>query len=397
MISDKHLFWGASFSTTTNYGAARRSDWRRWEERKLLTPSENGNDFGDRFREDFSLLASHGLSQVRLPIDWARIEPFPGRLDHDAIEQTHERFAAAKEAGLTIWATLFDGPLPGWFSEDTDGFRTTHGPPVHWSRHVDRMAEMFDEYVTAWVPAIDPIGWALRSHYFDTAPPGRTTTDAMYEALEGVLDATFEAHRLLTSGTKPVIGNFALPTLHIHEDASAAHEREWDATIWQSWIRAIGEGVLEWPWKAAVERPDMADAFDAIDVGIAGPLGIDPASALTPWASSPAARRDRSGSYPSPASLSAVLDRLRESLPDYELIVSGLGAVDSDDDWRGELFEEWLDQIVGARNDGLAIRGIFLDPVIDGYSQAAGDFVEAGVFTRNREPKPSFQWIQAQQ
>ena len=397
MIEHEDLFWAATTSSVASDGAARRSDWYRWEDSRSLSPSESGNDFAERYVEDFALFAAHGLTSIRITLDWARIEPFPGRLDYDALEQTHARLAAAKDAGLSIWAVLHDGPLPGWFSEDTDGFRTTAGAPIHWSRHVDRMAETFDQYVTGWIPVIDPIGWALRSHYFDVAPPGRRSLEVVHKAIEGSLDATFDAHRLLASGSTPVIGNFALPTLHRHEETSVEHERNWDAIIWRSWMTAITEGVLDWPWKAAVERPDMADAFDAIDVGIAAPLRIDPDGTLRSWPGDESARRDAIGRSPHAASLSDVLDRVRETLPGRDLVISGLGLADEDDNWRSELFEGWLDRILEARNDGLSIRGVFVDPAIDGYCEGAADFVAMGVFSRSREPKPSFQWIAAQQ
>lgn len=397
VISQEDLFWGAITSAVASDGAGRRSDWFRWEDTKSLVPSSTGNDFLERYAEDFALFAAHGLSQVRISLDWARIEPFPGRLDHDALEQTHARLIAAKDAGLSIWATLFDGSLPGWFSEDTTGFRTAGGAPLHWSRHVDRMAEMFDEYISAWVPAIDPIGQTLRSHYFDMAPPGRSSLDVTHEMFEGVLEATFDAHRLLASGSTPVIGSFALPTLHSTNESAKDEKRTWDSIIWSSWMRAITEGVLEWPWKAAVERNDLAEAFDAIDIGIASPISIDPAGSLRPWPDDASVRADATGWRPNPRLLGEVLHRVAETLPGKDLVVSGLGVADGDDNWRSELFEGWLDEILEARNDGLPIRGVFLNPAIDGYCEAAGDVVDAGVFSRGREPKPSFRWIEAQQ
>lgn len=84
-------------------------------------------------------------------------------------------------------------------------------------------------------------------------------------------------------------------------------------------------------------------------------------------------------------------------VPDHDIVVSGLGVIDDDDHWRSELFQGWLEQIFAARSDGLPIRAAFLDPSIDGYSVGASRFVNAGTFTRSRDPKPSFRWVEAQQ
>ncbi len=396
MIDAEELMWGAGDAPVSSRGAGRRSDWFRWEDTRGLVPSASGSDHSVRFSDDFALLAEHGLRHVRLTLDWARIEPFAGRPDQEELEFTHQYLQAARDAGLSIWLTLHHGSLPGWFAEDTEGFRTTSGPSIHWSRHVDKMAELFDDYATAWIPVEDPVGWAINSHWLGRRPPGRRSLTDTQDAVEGIIEATFNAHRLLSSGTTPVVGSFGLPHLHAIDDAANPAQKMWDQVIWRSWSRAITDGVLEWPWRAAVERTDMADAFSAIGVGLVAAFGIDPDGALLPWPSGQQ-RRDATGRTPSAERLGDTLHRVGEMLPGKDLIVTGLGVTDSDDDWRSALFESWLDQVFSARNDGLPIRALFLEPAIDGYSEAAGDFIDAGVFTRGREPKPSLRWIEAQQ
>lgn len=387
--------WGAAHAPISSQGASLRSDWFRWEETNNLAPSGEGNRFASSYSEDFGLYVEHGLTHLRFTLDWSRIEPFPGRLDHEAIENVHLYLQSARDAGLFVWLNLHDDSLPGWFSEDTAGFRTTSGASIHWSRHVDRMAEMFDEYATGWIPVIDPIGWAIRSHLLGQRPPGRRSLADTQDAIEGAIAATFDAHRLLASGANQVVGHFALPTIHPTEHATQA-AKFWEQTIWHSWSRAIRDGVLEWPWKAAVERTDMADAFAAIVLGIAPPMGVDPDGLLGPWPVH-TDQRDAGGWTPTSDSLFDVLHRTSEMLPDKDLLIGGLGLDADDDSWRSSLFEGWLDAILRARQDGVPIRGVLVEPTIDGYSQDAGAFVESGVFTRDREPKPSLGWIKAQQ
>lgn len=392
---DTKFFWGGGACSVAIEGAGLRSDWYRWEQRHGLDTSDEGNGFRGRSAEDFSLFAEHGLHHLRLDLEWSRIEPFSGSLDREELELIEQRLHAAHEAGLSVWATLHHGSLPGWFSEDTDGFCTTAGPSIHWSRHVDQMAELFDPYVSVWVPVDDPIGWAIRGHHIGTRPPGRKPLDKVHDALEGVIEATFEAHRLLSSGPTPIVGNFALPTLHATAPEAESPRQTWDQVIWRSWTRAMSEGVLEWPWKAPVERPDMAGAFDAVGVGVASPLGVDPEGSLEPWPKN--ARLDEAGNAPRPGELGEVLQRAADLLDGKDLLVTGIGVASDDDHWREELFEAWLDQIAQAHTEGLPITGAFLEPLIDGYDLGAGAHVEGGVFNRSREPKPSLGWIAAQQ
>lgn len=388
-----NFWWGAGASSLSLDGAARRSDWYRWEERGDRERSDSGNGFRERFEEDFTILVEHGLRHIRLTLEWARIEPFAGRLDHGELEHVEEVLTAARDAGMEVWATLQNGSLPGWFSEDTDGFCSTAGPSIHWSRHVDRMAELFDPVVAAWIPVEDPIGWAIRGHHLGTQP-GHVSPEVLHDALEGVIDATFDAHRLLSSGSTPIVGTFGLPTLVAVDSGAEQHRRNWDDAIWKSWTRAITEGVLHWPWRAPVERPDMANAFDLIGVGLTAPLGVEADGSLVPWPA--AARLDASGFAPAPGQLGDVLDRVTETLGGKDLVLTGLGVSTSDDAWRAELLEAWLEQLVQGLSDGVPLRGAFLEPVIDGYDMAAGAHVDSGVFTRSRVPKPSFGWIAAQ-
>jgi beta-glucosidase len=393
------FFWAGGASSLAIEGAGRRSDYARWESASNIEASADGNGFRERFADDFALFSAHGLRAIRLTVEWARLEPFPGRIDHEELEHLQQVFTAANEAGLDVWTTLHHGSLPGWFSEDTTGFRTNDGPSIHWSRHVDRVAELFDHFTAVWAPIEDPIGWAIRGHHLGTRPPRRRSTaesrEEVQNGLVGILDATFDAHRLLASGDTPVVGTFTVPTLHAVEPAAQAERAWWDHVYWKSWTQAITDGVLEWPWSSPTERPDAADAFTAIGIGIAAPIAVQPDGTFSAWPA--AGRRDPSGFAPLPEQLADVIQRAAEALPEKDLVVTGLGVVSADDDWRAELFERWLDQIFSAVEDGVPIRGVVLDPVIDGYSEVAGAHIDAGVFTRDREPKPSFRWIEAQQ
>ena len=73
--------WGTGASSTQCEGASPASDWLQWERSGHAPPSGDGSGFATRYAEDFALLAGLGLTHHRLSIDWARIEPEPGRRD----------------------------------------------------------------------------------------------------------------------------------------------------------------------------------------------------------------------------------------------------------------------------------------------------------------------------
>lgn len=72
--------------------------------RRQGAPSKAGSDFGTRYREDFAIYASLGLTHHRLSIEWARVEPEPGRHDGAAIEHYRDEDAPRSPLGYAIWA-----------------------------------------------------------------------------------------------------------------------------------------------------------------------------------------------------------------------------------------------------------------------------------------------------
>jgi len=378
------FFVGGGLSELAGDGPSHRSDWYRWAERGGLDTTALAEPASiDSFGHDLSLLAEHDVRQLRITIDWARLEPRSGIIDDEEVERLLERFTLIADRGLHAWVTLHHTTLPGWFADDTDGFLRPSGPSLHWSRHVDRVAELLDGLVAGWIPNEDPLGWALRSHHLGTRP-GRPGTQNLQDAAEGVLEATFEACRLLSSGSSPVIASFGIPAIRATtDDASADHVCHWTDILWTSWTEAIRDGVLRWPWRGPRERPDLADTFDAIGLALAPMLAVDPDGTITE-------RQPPAGEH-----FGHVLRRGAELLPGRELIVTSLGTTTSDAQQQDDLFGGWLDQIHEARTDGIGVRGAFVEPLFDGPSpDASGDSVP-GIFSAGRDPRPAARWLQA--
>ena len=109
---------GSGASSTQCEGAASSSDWWDWERAGHAPDSGDGNGFAARHAEDFALLAGLGLAHHRLSIEWARIEPEPGRVDPAAVDHYRSVLAAARDAGITPWITLHHFTLPRWFAAE---------------------------------------------------------------------------------------------------------------------------------------------------------------------------------------------------------------------------------------------------------------------------------------
>jgi beta-glucosidase/6-phospho-beta-glucosidase/beta-galactosidase len=204
MDSPPRLWWGTAAAATQCEGAAPRSDWAGWEAEGRVPASRDGNGFRTRYEDDVALLAAHGVTHHRLTVEWARLEPSPGRWDDDEVAHLRRVLTAAAGAGVDVWACLLHGTAPGWFTDDERGWLDHKAAGLTWPRHVDRVAEALGDLVAGWVPIHEP-DLAARLGYLDgTFPPGRRNEDDHRDARAALRTAEAEAARLLRSGPAPV-------------------------------------------------------------------------------------------------------------------------------------------------------------------------------------------------
>lgn len=388
------FLWGTAASSTQCEGAAPRADWARWEREGRAPASGDGNGFATRYRDDVALYAEHGLTHHRLSLEWARLEPEPGRHDPAAVEHYRDVLGAARDAGVTPWVCLHHFTLPGWFSDDLGGF-LDESARIHWSRHVDWVGETFGDLVGGWMPVNEPVAYAGAGWLLGMHPPGRRSSEEFQEALEATLLAQHEAWRLLRSGGLPVATIMNLAPLHPGVRSRDPGEREvagavcaaFDDAYWRSWIEPLRDGVLAVPGRPRREIPEMAGSFDLIGFSYYSALTVYADATTGPYPAD--ARTGPLGDAPWPEGLGIVLRRLADELPGRDLLVSELGVGTTDDDWRCQVLEDSLREVERAVDDGVPVRGVFFWTGVDNYEWLHGYDAPFGLFDRDRQAKGS--------
>lgn len=132
---------GTALTTATTLGFADTAD---------LGPTA-GNGFYRQWPDDLALLQDIGITDVRLTLDWARLQQKPGGLDPDWTERFENMLEAAEAIDLRVWATLYDGSIPRWFDNE-GGFDDAAAFEKWWPRWVESAAETFGDHVHAWMP-----------------------------------------------------------------------------------------------------------------------------------------------------------------------------------------------------------------------------------------------------
>ncbi len=384
------FWWGTAASSTQAEGAAPRSDWARWEKAGRAPASRDGNGFATNYRDDFALLADHGLTHHRLSLEWARLEPEPGQHDRSAVEHYRSMLEAAADAGISTWVCLHHFSLPGWFSDDLGGFVDDKARRYHWPRHVDWVAETFGDLVFGWKPINEPVAYASLGWLDGTFPPGRRDLEKFTEALRAVHLANHEAWMQLKGGDQPVatVHNLAPVVPRSTEPHVVALAEQIDSALW-GWTSALRDGLLRIPGRAQEEVPDMAGSFDLIGFSYYSAYGIadDPDAPFVPYPAD--ARVGPLGYAPWSEGLGIVLRRLADELPGRPLLIAEHGVGTTDDDWRVDILRSSLAEVESALADGVDVRGFFHWTGIDNYEWLHGFDVPFGLFDRDRKPRPS--------
>ncbi len=125
------------------------NDWSEWERAgKLKEPHVRcgrGVDHWNRYEEDLGLAKDIGCEAFRISIEWARVEPVRGKVDHEAVRAYRRRLELMKAAGIRPVVTLHHYTHPTWFHRETP-----------W--HLPSSVEAFRQYARVCADILDGIG-----------------------------------------------------------------------------------------------------------------------------------------------------------------------------------------------------------------------------------------------
>jgi hypothetical protein len=278
---------------------------------------------GDR-PDDLAALASVGVTDVRLAVRWADLQPAADRWSGPAVEALATAIAGVREAGLSPWLALLGRRTPNWF-EDEGGFADAKTVGRWWPRYVEGVADRVGDQAGGWLPIVGPVGFAEQAfagHDDTVVAMGRRT----------LLVAWRDAWQVLHGGP-PV--------------ATAIGLQPWD----DEWPRALRTGE---PVPNGLVLEGLSGACDLLG----GLLTVD---------------RGSSGE-----AIAELLVRLAAEGPDRPLtVLAALGG--SSDDERADAAVVLADAVRLAVGDGVTVDLVMADPLVanDGGPAPAAEIVTA--------------------
>lgn len=324
---------GAVLTTLDSLGSAPRSNWS--------SAPTVGNDFFQRFEEDLALFAYLGIRQVRLGIDWSRLQPTPGQVDDDWREWYLSVLLAAQRHGVGVWAALHEDTVPAWF-DDEGSFADDRAAGLAWPRWVETAAELFGDHVAGWFPMVDPSGVAARW----------TSDSRKHElALINVAVAWRDSWRILRGGP-PVATALRVRMIRPADQTVPALEasRFEDHVRWKLWLRGLRDGVVRLPNGNERVIADLGGALDVL--GLVTSLDV-PEGTIT----DDTRRRWEER-------LGTVLRRAAEEGPDRPISVAGLDIRWANTEECRLFVESTVQSLRATTQDGIPMQSVFIDPAI---------------------------------
>jgi beta-glucosidase len=386
------------------------NDWSRWTAEHPEAILGGGDatvaiDHYRRYREDLAQLASMHQNAHRFSIEWARVEPEPGRFDDAAIAHYTDVIRTCRDHGMEPVVTLQHFTLPAWLAQ-AGGF-TAPEAPLRFARYVAACAEAFGDMVTWWVTVNEPAVVAILGYLEGQWPPGERSLRRAIVALRGLL-------RMHAAGAQAI------------QTVSAQHGREAQISIahherrlvprtpksrlqrtlaalpdylFNRWfLRSCRAGRALAPVGRGEVVPGLSGSLTylglnhyaneavSLDVGAPGMLftrheavpGFPLSSAG--WAIDPGALR---------TALTDLWDEFR--LP---IMVTENGVADDHDELRAAYLRDHLNAVADAIDAGVDVRGYMYWTAWDNFEWAAGYTQRFGLIAVDRDtlariPKPS--------
>jgi beta-glucosidase len=370
-------------------------------------PSGSACEHYVRHRDDIALLAATGLNTYRYSVEWARVEPEPGRFDQAALDHYRSMTDAVLAAGLTPMVTLHHFTVPRWFA--TAGAWAQPDAATQFRRYCEQVVRALGPEVGWWCTINEPGNVAVGGHLGAFGWPPGTRDYASWSA----------AARGLTSGHRRALA--VVKSLHPHSRCGATHGmQEWLPNpaarpavehvrrMFEDEFLAAAEdddfvGVQTYT-RLPVELPSVLGpavravmATDAVRRRVLPPL-IRRSSRDFSATATDGVRRTQMGYEFWPEAIGATLRRAADLLPGKDLVVTEHGIATADDEERVEFVRRGLVAVHAALADGLPVRGYIYWSLLDNFEWALGYGPTFGLLgvdraTQTRTVRPSARFL----
>lgn len=204
----QEFIWGSALSEYQVSGASCcvNSNWSQWEG-CLKEKSGDACQFWNRYKNDIKYMKELGIKSLRFSIEWCKIEPQEGIIDHQAIEHYKDLIQTLLDNGIQPMVTLHHFVHPQWF-EAKGGFEKVENLR-YFEDFCALVFEQFSDKVTFWCTINEPTVFAFQGYVRGVFPPGKKNLYTAMKVLRNMMQVHTQIyHRLkaMPGGEKVQIG-----------------------------------------------------------------------------------------------------------------------------------------------------------------------------------------------
>ncbi len=385
------------------------NDWMRMERDEPWRIGDGGSaepaiDHFHRYREDLEMLAGMGHSAQRFSVEWARVEPEPGRFDLSALRHYAEVVGTCRRLGMEPVVTLHHFTLPVWLA-DRGGVLDPEAPRL-FARYAAACAEAFGDDVRWWVTINEPNVLFALAYAEGVWPPHRHSAVLALRAGVGLLRMHAAASRALHQ-IGAAHGRQALVSIAHHERPVRARPGsplaslvapipDWVFNHW--FLLSCIQGRILPPAGAGRVVPDLEGSLDYLGLNYYTDERVRfdwraPTRLFVSPDPEPSVPRSSLGWAIDPGGLHRALVSLWQRL-ELPLMVTENGVADEDDRLRPGFLTGHLGAVMDAIADGADVRGYLHWTGFDNFEWLEGYTARFGLVavdrgTLERRPKPS--------
>jgi beta-glucosidase len=381
-----NFLWGVSTSAYQIEGGIT-NDWSQWEvsparikslEKQGLNPADficgqACNSF-KLWRKDIELVKNLNCGAYRFGLEWARIEPEPGKFSQEAIDHYAQILQTLKSEGLQTVVTLWHWTMPVWVVE-TGGWANKK-TIEYFSRYVKKVVEQLGQNIDWWVTLNEPRIHIANGYLAGKFPPQKKSLVLAYRVSQNLAAGHIKAYKII-------------------------HQAYPKAQVSITHLVDYFEPARKWcPVEQVIAKLDhyfVNDYFLQKVKNYLDYIGLDYYfHNRMVWY--PPFRRNKNelttdmGWEIYPAGIYEVLKYLSQFSKPILILENGLA--DAVDDRRPDFIVNHLRYVHKAIEEGVDVRGYFYWSLLDNFEWAAGWAPKFGLYAVDREtferiPRPS--------
>ena len=364
------------------------NDWSEWAEAgRLKDPAARcglAADHWARYAEDFDRLKGLGADAYRFSVEWARVEPEPGRFDAAALAGYAARVRALRDRGVEPVVTLLHFTHPAWFHRTCPWHAGGGAAAGRFTAFVARVLEALDGQVRMFTVLNEPGVWLAAAYLAGVIPPGIRSVGRLAEAGAELIRAHARAAALIRAqvpGAQIGVAHHVLelaparPRHPLDRAAAAYGARAFNHAVPRALTTGVWQLGLLPGLRHRVEIPEAVGSLDFLGVNYYSRAFVQPR--LLPRPDLELFYEDRGGHGVTdlgweihPAGLTAALGAMAQyNLPMY---VTENGLDDRDDTRRAAYLHDHLGAVLDAVDAGVDVRGYFHWSLMDNFEWLEG-------------------------